>query len=112
MSDGMFILLEGEPEEKTFDALLLDEDLFQFFKRDALVWPELKVIWQSEPLPPGLVVLVGKNRDKNVQELFDALAGMNSDSEGARLLGLMKSSGFIPVNTSLLDSVIRKYASH
>lgn len=109
ISDAMFILIEGTQQEKTFDALLLDEDLLNFFKRDKLVWPELKVIWKSEKLPPGLVVLIGKHSVQEVRELSEALFRMSKDKEGKRLLRLMNSFGFKGINNRLLNKAARHY---
>jgi ABC-type phosphate/phosphonate transport system substrate-binding protein len=88
---------------------LLDEDLKYFFSRDELVWPFLKIIWRSEKLPPGLVVMMGDYPKNQRQEFTEVLKNMEKDKSGARLLQIMNSSGFDEIDANLLKKTIVKY---
>lgn len=107
LADQVFLLLEGEPEAPA--AVLLDEELKRFFEEDDLVWPELRVIWTSDPLPRDLVVTVGAWSDEERSALRDALFSMGKTAEGRQILDLMDSSGFEPVDEELLRRAVRRY---
>lgn len=109
MADEVFFLIAPGLDERNADALLMDLDMLFFFKEDPMTWPELKVIWESDELPPGLVVLVGDHAPEHATELEDVLLKMNKDEQGKSLLRLMKSTGFTKVDTILLNKAKTKY---
>lgn len=109
MADEIFLLLEV-PEESAASALLLDTELALFFQQDDMVWPELKVVWQSEELPRDLVVAVGSEwTSTEIQRLKRHLLGMKDDPGGAEILELMSSDGLVPCNFELLERARAKY---
>lgn len=107
LSDAVFYLMEGD--EEAAPAILLDEELKRFFEDDELVWPELKVVWTSDPLPRELVVALGPWTESQIADLRKALFRMESESLGQELLQLMDSSGFEPVDEALLDRARTRY---
>lgn len=109
LADEVFYLLEGDPEGA--DALLLDEELKRFFEADELVWPELRVIWRSPPLPRDLVVALGDWSPDGIRSLREALLAMGETPEGREILDLMQSDGFEAVDRELLGRAARLYAS-
>jgi hypothetical protein len=113
MNDEVFLMTEGPlGDEQPADALLLDSDLKHFFETDDLVWPKLKIIWTSEPLPRDLVVTLGPSWDAaSRQALTDTLLQMSQNDTGAKLLELMNSSGFRPVQEERLSEVVRQYST-
>ncbi len=113
MNDEVFLMTEGPMgDEQPADALLLDEDLKHFFEADDLVWPQLTVIWSSAPLPRDLVVALGSSWTASDRTaLREALFQMPDHEFGAELLGLMNSSGFVPVKNERLSEVARQYSS-
>jgi hypothetical protein len=113
MNDEVFLMTEGPMgDEQPADALLLDADLKHFFKTDDLVWPQLTVIWSSEPLPRDLVVALGPSwTDSDRTALQEALFQMPDHELGSELLDLMNSSGFVPVTDERLSEVARQYSS-
>lgn len=108
LADEIFLLLEGDPEAPA--ALLLDEELKRFFEDDDLVWPELRVIWTSDPLPRDLVVPLGGWSAEEREALRRALFSMGETAEGREILDLMDSSGFEPVDGTLLQRAVGRYA--
>lgn len=108
LADEIFLLMEGGGDAPA--AVLLDEELKRFFEEDDLVWPELRVIWASDPLPRDLVVTLGEWGDAERAELRDALFSMGETEEGREILSLMDSSGFGPVNEELLGKALKRYA--
>ena len=113
MNDEVFLLTEGPMgDEQPADALLLDADLKHFFETDDLVWPQLTVIWSSDPLPRDLVVALGPSwTDSDREALKEALFQMPDHEIGVELLDLMNSSGFVPVDEDRLSDVARQYSS-
>jgi len=111
MDDEVFLLTEGPMgDDRPADALLFDEDLKRFYEDDDFVWPELKVIWSSAPLPRDLVVALGPSWDADArQALQEALLTMSEHEEGEELLELMNSSGFASVNEERLSDIARQY---
>lgn len=102
MADEVFLMTEKE--KGAADALLMDEELLHFFQSDPLVWPALKVLWTSEDLPRDLVVnLDNRLSASEIQQLQKAFAEMPKDPLGSKLIQLMQTSGFVPVNQGLLD---------
>jgi len=113
MNDEVFLMTEGPMGDETpADALLLDEDLKHFFETDDLVWPQLTVIWSSQPLPRDLVVALGPSWDETSRQgLKDALFQMSDHELGAELLDLMNSSGFARVKEGRLSKIARQYSA-
>jgi hypothetical protein len=109
MADEVFLLTESSADQRRFDALLLDQDMLNFFKQDSLVWPKLKVIWKSGKLPPGLAVLIGPHSPEHREQLRSTLLNMKRDSKGKQLLRLMNSRGFTPVDRNLLNRTAARY---
>jgi len=115
LADDVFLMVEaaGEDlgeEEVVPDAILADEELRRFFEKDDLVWPELRVIWKSGPLPRDLVVPLGDTWDDAKREaLANALFAMKDDPSGRELLELMGSEGITPVDTDVLREAAAKY---
>lgn len=107
LADEMFLLLEGGDGAPA--ALLLDEELKRFFEEDDLVWPELEVVWSSDPLPRDLVVVLGRWSAAERAGLREALLSMSGSAAGREVLELMDSSGFEPIRDDLLDSARRAY---
>ncbi len=114
LADEVFLLIEnatgGPGAIAAASALLFDEELKQFFEDDEMVWPELKIIWQSNPLPRDLVVTIGPDwSEASRQQLRQALLNMPADESGAEILALMQSSGFAPVDKKTLEYVRDEY---
>lgn len=107
LADEMFFLLEGG--DRGPEAVLLDEELKRFFEDDDMVWPEVRVVWRSEPLPRDLVVVLGSWSDAEAAGLRESLLSMSGTVEGREVLGLMDSSGFEPVREDLLERARRAY---
>jgi len=109
VSDDVFLLLEGDPASGS-TSLLLDTELRSLFESDDLVWPELRVVWESAALPRDLVVAIGADWDE--QELTDleaALRDMPDIAEGSRILELMSSDGFVSVDRNRLERATELY---
>lgn len=107
LADDVFLMVEGEEvgdaAEQAPDALLLDEELLQFFAEDDLVWPHLEVVWRSEPLPRDLVVTLGSGwTEAQRAQLREALLAMPEHESGKELLRLMRSDGFAAPDRDLL----------
>lgn len=116
LADDMFLMLEAANNapavpEKPPAALLLDDEFKHFFETDEFTWQDVKVIWSSPPLPRELFVTIGEWREKDTHALKSALLSMKDDPQGADLLNLMNSSGFVEVNNELLNQTLRKYAA-
>ena len=111
LADEMFLMLEGgAPDETPAAALLLDEELYQFFQSDELTWQELRAVWRSQELPRELLVTVGTDwRPADREALFEALLEMENDPEGSELLQLLNSRGFAPVDTTLLNATLIRF---
>jgi len=113
LADEIFLMLEKDPgniSESPADALLLDEELKQFFQSDDFVWPELKIIWRSIPLPRDMVIAVGDAwTAKNRNQLLQALTVMRQDSLGNSILQLMQSPGLVPVDIEHLTRTQKHY---
>jgi len=110
LADDVFAMVEPDDGDKPPDALLLDEALLAFFADDDLVWPHLRVIWSSPPLPRDLVVTLGAEwNDEARAQLVAALTGMSKDERGVRLLELMQSDGFTAPDRALLKSTTEAY---
>ncbi len=116
LADDMFLLIEGANQESTSiqelpaSALLLDEELKNFFEEDDLVWNEIQIIWSSQELPGYLFVIIGNEwQEDDKTNLFKALHDMQNNQTGTELLDLMQSSGFSKVDTILLEQIIQKY---
>lgn len=107
LTDEVFEMLEGAAGAPA--ALLLDEELKRFFEDDDLIWPELRVIWRSDPLPRDLVVALGAWTGSELGELEEALVEMGDDPDGERILELMQSSGLRPVDRGRLEEARRRY---
>lgn len=108
MADEVFLMTEKEKGAAA--ALLMDEELLHFFQSDPLVWPELKVLWTSDDLPRDLVVNLDNRLDAaEVQQLQKAFAEMPKDPLGSRLIQLMQTTGFVPVNQELLNRARVKF---
>ncbi len=118
LADEIFLIIENAGggfntgEIGSASALLLDEELKHFFQEDELVWPEMKVIWQSDFLPPGLVVALGTSwNQKTILSLLTTFKKMQSTDLGAEILAMMQSPGFTPVDRNLLTKVTTRYLS-
>jgi len=113
LADDIYLMMEGgAPEESPPVAVLLDEELKQFFESDSLVWPSLHVVWTSPPVPRDLVVVSANQwTDASIDGLRQVLQSMKDDREGAKLLDLMHTTGFIEPNESLIDVARQKYRS-
>lgn len=116
LADDIFLMLEPQSEELSEAdvpaAVLLDEELKNFFEVDDFVWPELKVIWQSEALPRELFIALGSDwTDAGRNALSETLLKMPEDPVGAQMLNLLQSTGFAEVDTTLLEKTARKYFS-
>nr|NIP60116.1 phosphate/phosphite/phosphonate ABC transporter substrate-binding protein [Gemmatimonadota bacterium]NIR80556.1 phosphate/phosphite/phosphonate ABC transporter substrate-binding protein [Gemmatimonadota bacterium]NIT89321.1 phosphate/phosphite/phosphonate ABC transporter substrate-binding protein [Gemmatimonadota bacterium]NIU33127.1 phosphate/phosphite/phosphonate ABC transporter substrate-binding protein [Gemmatimonadota bacterium]NIU37492.1 PhnD/SsuA/transferrin family substrate-binding p len=109
LADEIFLLMEGGGDAPA--AVLLDEELKRFFEEDDLVWPELRVIWTSDPLPRDLVVTLGEWSDDERARLREDLFSMGETAGGREILDLMDSSGFEPVNEELLGEAVKRYAA-
>ena len=118
LADELFLLIEetsggfNTGEMSAAAALLLDEELKQFFQDDEFVWPELKTIWTSDPLPRDLVITIGpKWTNKLKNEFYQVLLNMKNNQPGLDILGIMQSSGFAEINSDLLTKTIERYFS-
>lgn len=107
LADEIFFLLEGDGGGA--EALLLDEELKRFFEEDDFVWPDLRIVWHSAPLPRELVVTLGEWSDAERERLLEALETMGESPEGREILELMDSSGFEAVDADLLEEAARRY---
>lgn len=116
LSDDIFMLIEGEAggfevgETGLATAVLLNSELRAFFAADELVWPEVKIVWQSRDLPRDLVL--ASNREMTPDEIRGiktALLSMAGNAQGRQLLRLMQSGGLAEVNWPLLNDTIAKY---
>ena len=118
LADELFLLIEetsggfNTGEMSAAAALLLDEELKQFFQDDEFVWPELKTIWTSDPLPRDLVITIGPRwTDKLKNEFYQILFNMKNNQPGLDILGIMQSSGFAEINSDLFTKTIERYFS-
>ncbi len=116
LADDIFLMVESQSEELSEadvpSAILLDEELKNFFEVDDFVWPELKVIWQSEELPRELFVALGDDwTDADRNTLSETLLKMKDDPVGSQMLNLLQSAGFEEVDRTLLEKTARKYFS-
>ena len=93
-------------------ALFLDNELKKFFQDDEFIWPELKIIWTSDPFPRDLVITMGpKWTDKLKSQFRQVLLTMKNNQPGLDILSIMQSSGFTKINSDLLMKTIEKYFS-
>ncbi len=118
LTDELFLLIEeakggfNTNEMSAASSLFLDEELKKFFQDDEFVWPELKTIWTSEPLPRDLCITIGpKWTDKLRNSFQQVLVEMKNNQPGLDILGTMQSSGFTEINSNLLAKTIQKYFS-
>ncbi len=119
LADEVFLMVENESggfgtgETGAASALLFDEETKRFFEEDEMVWPKLKTIWSSDPLPRDLVICIGDSwTNERKEQLRDALLTMPDGPQGEALLELMQSSGFGAIDAGMLTQVVRKYRAH
>ncbi len=107
LADDLFMMTEGGGGPA---AVLVDEETKRFFESDDMVWPAVKVIWKSAPLPRDLVLTAGKGwSDADRAGLLKALQAMKSDKDGAELLRLLGSEGVGAVDTKGLEAARKLY---
>lgn len=110
LADELFYLLES-PQGSDAAALLIDDEVKQMFAEDDLVWPQVKVIWQSAPLPRDLVIALGAASEVIAPQVRTALLKMAQEPVGRELLDLMQSTGFVAVDHVLLEQTAKRYAA-
>ena len=92
-------------------ALLLDVDTKHAFQQDELLWNDLKIIWQSEPLPSPLVVTLGQAWSAEARaDLARQLQTLTPSGNGAAILGFLHCPGFQPLNRPRLESLTARYS--
>lgn len=93
LADAVYAMIEGDHDAPP--AVLLDRASRAFFEEDELTWPKLDVVWESEELPPDLVVGFGEALTPEAEgKLREALVGMPSDEEGKRICRNLQTEGF------------------
>lgn len=99
LADAVYTMVEGDDGAPS--AILLDRASRAFFEEDELTWPKIEVAWESEDLPPDLVVGFGETLSKDAEaKLRQALVGMLGDEEGRRICRNLQTEGFGEVDVA------------
>ena len=101
LADAVLAITEKDPVAS--NAVLADRATRRFFEEDPLTWPELEVAGESDPLPPDLVVVFGKNAPEGFEaKLKDTLLGITKDEAGRKACAAIQTDGFGEVDAELM----------
>ncbi|MBI5367640.1 MAG: PhnD/SsuA/transferrin family substrate-binding protein [Planctomycetes bacterium] len=100
LADAVYAVIEDDEAKDA--AVLLDAAGADFFRADELSWPKLEVLFESQELPPDVVVGFAANLPAETETaLRAALGGMRADEEGKRICRNLQTDGFGPVDEAL-----------
>ncbi|MEO0478854.1 MAG: PhnD/SsuA/transferrin family substrate-binding protein [Planctomycetota bacterium] len=109
LSDEVFELVEGGGDEVP-DGLLFDLETRKLLEDDDFVWPELRVVWESEPVPQGLLLTVGEGfRDDVGENLRLQLQALLDCEDGQELTAQMKADGLVELDRERLEATIDRH---
>ncbi|GEM_PF-793278 len=109
LADAVYAMVEGEATAAA--AVLLDRASRAFFGEDELTWPKIEVAWESEELPPDLVVGFGEALSRESEaSLREALVGMLGDEEGKKICRNLQTEGFGAIDVARWERARAAYA--
>ncbi len=101
LADAVLAITEKDTDAPA--AVLADRATRKFFEEDPLSWPELEVAGESDPLPPDLVVVFGKNAPEGFEaKLKDAMLGITKDEAGRKACAAIQTEGFGMIDAELM----------
>ena len=110
LADAVLAMTEKDPDAPA--AVLADRATRKFFEEDPLTWPELEIAGESDPLPPDLVVVFGKNAPEGfAAKLKNALLGITKDDAGRKACEAIQTDGFGEVDSELLKKAEERWKS-
>ncbi len=99
VGDDVAAIAEEDPEAP--EAVLVDRATLEFFRKDEVLWGALEVVFESEDLPPDVVVAFSWTPEDARVKLSAALLHMKEDVRGREVCGTLQTDGFGPVDESL-----------
>lgn len=107
VGDDVAAMSEGDPEAP--EAVLVDRATLEFFREDEVIWGALDIAFESEDLPPDVVVAFSWTPEDVRVKLSLALLAMKEDARGKEVCKTMQTDGFGPVDDALWNKAKERW---